>query len=336
MSRNIALKRTVAPASRHTRARVRSGACALDFNLPDRGHAARCRPGTSKGDPHSQWASDTWRGELRVTPRRKLGQNEIASEPGQQGTTEQVPTSPESGVRKRKTRGTASHAATHLVRRAQEEEEVSRQRATLPMLVVRRNHFASEALTRAPKHPGGATSDNSRTTVRDNAGRRLWAVLVAALSQSSQWHWKGCNVASHLVLLALSREAMQEGLHCLEHPVIVPDRIILRTFWCHCYNRSSHTSWMNSWEPTGVPRILILVDSTHLGPSLPSLPDGLPQRSTHVFSPCATVSRPSVAKLLRVHRKQSVFALAGKTCKRHRGTQTTPRLVACLASRNES
>ena len=74
--------------------------------------------------------------EIHVTPRRELGQNENASEPGQQGTTEQLPTSPESGIRKRKTRGTASHAATHLVRRAQEEEEVSRQRATLPMLVV--------------------------------------------------------------------------------------------------------------------------------------------------------------------------------------------------------
>ena len=52
-----------------------------------------------------------------------------------------------------KTRGTASHAATHLVRRAQEEEEVSRQRATSHVGRATKplRSKTSEALTRAPQ-----------------------------------------------------------------------------------------------------------------------------------------------------------------------------------------
>ena len=44
MSRNLQLQRTVAPASRHTLASVFSGAMARVLNLPEREHAARCRP----------------------------------------------------------------------------------------------------------------------------------------------------------------------------------------------------------------------------------------------------------------------------------------------------
>ena len=44
MSLNLEFKRTNAPASRHTLARVLSVGTALVRNLPDRGHGARCLP----------------------------------------------------------------------------------------------------------------------------------------------------------------------------------------------------------------------------------------------------------------------------------------------------
>ena len=110
--------------------------------FPDRGHAARCRPWTSKGNPYSQWASDTWRGQShplqhkrpeeircqferrscwsRVT-RKKLGQSESASEPGQQGTTEQV-TNVSQTWSSEEEDAWYCRPCCHLVRRAQEEE----------------------------------------------------------------------------------------------------------------------------------------------------------------------------------------------------------------------
>ena len=49
MSRSFAFNLTVAPTSRHTRARVRSVGGALERRRPERGHAARCCPRQSRG-----------------------------------------------------------------------------------------------------------------------------------------------------------------------------------------------------------------------------------------------------------------------------------------------
>ena len=53
MSLSMVLNRTVAPASRHTRAKLRSVGQALVRSLPDLPQAALCLPSVSKGVPHS-------------------------------------------------------------------------------------------------------------------------------------------------------------------------------------------------------------------------------------------------------------------------------------------
>ena len=70
MSTNFALKRTDAPASRHSLASVRSGAAALVRNLPEWGHAALCRPWSSRIKPHSHLASDTGNGSRNLSKKR--------------------------------------------------------------------------------------------------------------------------------------------------------------------------------------------------------------------------------------------------------------------------
>ena len=52
MSRNLTLRVTVAPASRHTRANILSVGTARLSNLPDCGQAARCLPKISFWPPH--------------------------------------------------------------------------------------------------------------------------------------------------------------------------------------------------------------------------------------------------------------------------------------------
>ena len=59
ISRNLALHRTVAPASRHTRASVFSVAVIRLLNLPDLPQIALCLPHRSNLAPHSQCASVT-------------------------------------------------------------------------------------------------------------------------------------------------------------------------------------------------------------------------------------------------------------------------------------
>ena len=70
MSHGRQLHLTMAPASRHTRAMVRSVGRALERNLPDLGRTPLCRPSLSNGDPHSQRDSVTWVGNLILSRRR--------------------------------------------------------------------------------------------------------------------------------------------------------------------------------------------------------------------------------------------------------------------------
>ena len=67
MSRSFAFNLTVAPASRHTRARVRSVGSALERRRPERGHAARCCPRQSRGAPHTHLASVIERGKRNLS-----------------------------------------------------------------------------------------------------------------------------------------------------------------------------------------------------------------------------------------------------------------------------
>ena len=64
MSRSRQLNRTLAPASRRTRARVLSGATALVLNCPECGQAALCHPLLSTQSPHSHQLSVTAKGNL--------------------------------------------------------------------------------------------------------------------------------------------------------------------------------------------------------------------------------------------------------------------------------
>ena len=76
MSRSLALYLTVAPASRQTRARVRSVGTARDRNLPDRGQAARCCPLASRTAVHSHLASvidNGSRKRSRMVVRKRCG-----------------------------------------------------------------------------------------------------------------------------------------------------------------------------------------------------------------------------------------------------------------------
>ena len=70
MSRSSALHRTVAPASRHTLASVRSGAETRFLSLRERLHAARWRPLLSSGVPHSHRASTTCKSSLALSKIR--------------------------------------------------------------------------------------------------------------------------------------------------------------------------------------------------------------------------------------------------------------------------
>ena len=56
MSRNLAFSLTVAPASRHTRASVRSVGSARERRRPERGHAALCCPRQSRAPPQTHLA----------------------------------------------------------------------------------------------------------------------------------------------------------------------------------------------------------------------------------------------------------------------------------------
>ena len=90
MSLNLTFTRTVAPASQHTRARMRSGAVALLRSRPERGHAARCRPSGSKRAPHSQLASVTWSGRRNlsnVKTRKTSGSKRNSGPVGQPRST---------------------------------------------------------------------------------------------------------------------------------------------------------------------------------------------------------------------------------------------------------
>ena len=73
MSRSFVLQRTEAPASRHTRAKLRSGPTARVRSRPDLGQAPRCLPSKSKRQPHSQRASviSSGRRNLSITRARK-------------------------------------------------------------------------------------------------------------------------------------------------------------------------------------------------------------------------------------------------------------------------
>ena len=71
MSRNLTLRVTVAPASRHTRANVLSVGTARLFNLPDCGQAARCLPKISFWPPHSHLAS------VRISGSRNLSNTSV-------------------------------------------------------------------------------------------------------------------------------------------------------------------------------------------------------------------------------------------------------------------
>ena len=109
MSRNLAFRLTVEPASRHTRARVCSVGTALE-------RRRRCWSRKSREPPHSHLASVINSGnrtcgtttasrgtQLKWAPRATLGwhmvQSVIAHGPGRQHTTGQAQPSPESGVR---------------------------------------------------------------------------------------------------------------------------------------------------------------------------------------------------------------------------------------------
>ena len=63
MSLNLTLDRTTAPASRHTRAKVRSAGTALLFKRPERGHGG---DPIGSAVPHKQRASVTWIGSLNL------------------------------------------------------------------------------------------------------------------------------------------------------------------------------------------------------------------------------------------------------------------------------
>ena len=67
ISRNRQLKRTVAPASRKTRARVLPGPAALLRNRPECGQAALCHPLLSTRSPHSHLPSVTAKGNLNLS-----------------------------------------------------------------------------------------------------------------------------------------------------------------------------------------------------------------------------------------------------------------------------
>ena len=73
MSRSFLLQRTEAPASRHTRAKLRSGPTARVRSRPDLGQAPRCLPSKFKRQPHSQRASviSSGRRNLSITRARK-------------------------------------------------------------------------------------------------------------------------------------------------------------------------------------------------------------------------------------------------------------------------
>ena len=118
MSRNLTLRLTVAPASRHTRANVLSVGTARHFNWPDCGQAARYLPTMSFWPPHSHLASvrSNGRRNLSNTSVRKcmgctwnngpvgepwtaapaLGPKWTASEPGLRRMIWRAPRSPES------------------------------------------------------------------------------------------------------------------------------------------------------------------------------------------------------------------------------------------------
>ena len=124
---------TVAPASRHTRANVLSVGTARLFNWPDCGQAARCLPKKSFWPRTRMWprsrAMEGVTSPTRVSgsawvalgilalwanrrePLQPLGQSGTAREPGLRRMIWRVLRSPESVVRKRKTRSAVSHVA---------------------------------------------------------------------------------------------------------------------------------------------------------------------------------------------------------------------------------
>ena len=73
---SFTLRMTVAPASRHTLAKVLSVGSARHFNLPDRGHAAPRLPKMSFWKPHSHLAS------VRSRGRRNRSDHECAETAG--------------------------------------------------------------------------------------------------------------------------------------------------------------------------------------------------------------------------------------------------------------
>ena len=139
ISRNRQLKRTVAPASRKTRARVLPGPAALLRNRPECGQAALCHPLPSTPIPafapascHSQRQPQPFQDQC--ARQRGLhcefwacgasvehiggSSSRVRTKVGLVGRTRlgQQPPSPCSSVQKRKTRGTASRVPIHLAR----------------------------------------------------------------------------------------------------------------------------------------------------------------------------------------------------------------------------
>ena len=201
MSLSMVLNWTVAPASRHTRAKLLSVGQALVRSLPDLPQAALCLPSVSKGAPHSHRASTTCSGRRsrsNTKVRKSCGQTTNSGPVGAPMSTSLEP-GPEwehkwawsaahdwrktmvsrNGVRKWKTHGIASRVATRPVHCANRGVGALRP-SMLPNWAVPQNHNGQGFELPLAVHPRIRRAPPSQVAARHGSqlGRdvqRSWA-----------------------------------------------------------------------------------------------------------------------------------------------------------------